>query len=58
MYAIRSYYASGVVLVFRDVTEEYRMRDEMEQTHTLLRAVVEQSHVPMLMATVEDGCIV
>ncbi|MGD9949347.1 MAG: PAS domain-containing protein [Desulfobulbus sp.] len=48
---------TGVVLVFRDVTEEYRMRDEMAQTHTLLRAVVEQSHIPMLMATAPDSCI-
>jgi len=53
----RDGFTTGVVLVFRDVTEEYRMRDEMEQTHILLRAVVEQSHVPMLMATVEDSCI-
>lgn len=48
---------TGVVLVFRDVTEEYRLRDEMEQTYALLRAVVEQSHVPMVMATAPEGRI-
>ena len=48
---------TGVVLVFRDVTDEYRMRDEMEQTHTLLKAVVEQAHIPMLMVTASDNCI-
>nr|WP_320009594.1 ATP-binding protein [uncultured Desulfobulbus sp.] len=48
---------SGVVLVFRDVTEQYRLRDEMEQANALLTAVVEQSHIPMLMATSEDGCV-
>lgn len=48
---------SGVVLVFRDVTEEYRLRDEMEQTHALLKAVVEQSHVPMAMVTAPEGRI-
>lgn len=47
----------GVVLVFRDVTEEYRLRDEMEQAHALLKAVVEQSHVPMVMATAPEGRI-
>jgi PAS domain S-box-containing protein len=48
---------AGVVLVFRDVTEEYRMRNEMERTNTLLQAVVEQSHIPMAMATADNGCI-
>jgi PAS domain S-box-containing protein len=48
---------AGVVLVFRDVTEEYRMRNEMERTNTLLQAVVEQSHIPMAMAVVDNGCI-
>lgn len=48
---------AGVVLVFRDVTEEYRLRDEMEQTHALLRAVVEQSHIPMVVVTAPEGRI-
>lgn len=48
---------TGVVLVFRDVTEEYRMREETEQTHALLKAVVEQSHIPMVIATAPEGCI-
>jgi len=48
---------AGVVLVFRDVTEEYRMRNEMERTNTLLQAVVEQSNIPMVMATVDHQCI-
>lgn len=46
---------AGVVLVFRDVTEEYRLRDEMEQMHALLQAVVEQSHIPMAVITAPEG---
>jgi PAS domain S-box-containing protein len=48
---------TGVVLVFRNVTEEYRIRREMEQINTLLKAVFEQSHIPMVMATAPDNCI-
>jgi len=48
---------TGVVVVFRDVTKEYTLRGEMEQINALLTAVVEQSHIPMLMATAEDSCI-
>jgi PAS domain S-box-containing protein len=48
---------TGVVLVFRDVTEEYRMRREMEHLNTLLKAVFEQSHIPMVMATTPDSRI-
>ena len=47
----------GVVLVFHDVTVEYWMRKEMEYVNTLLKAVVEQSHVPMALATAEEGRI-
>jgi len=47
----------GVVLVFRDVTEEYAMHKEMEHTNALLTAVVEQSHVPIALATAENKCI-
>lgn len=42
---------SGVVLVFRDVTAEYRIRQEIEQTNVLLKGIVEQSPVPMALVT-------
>jgi PAS domain S-box-containing protein len=45
----------GVVLVFRDVTEEYAVRREMETTNALLRAVIEQSPVPMALFTAPDN---
>jgi PAS domain S-box-containing protein len=48
---------TGVVLVFRDVTVEYWMRKEMEHTNALLKAVVEQSHIPMVLATADEGRI-
>lgn len=45
---------TGAVLVFRDVSEEYRQREELNRTRLLLDAAFEQSPVPMVLATVPD----
>lgn len=39
----------GVVLVFRDVTEEYRIRREIEENSLLLNSIIRQSPVPMTL---------
>ncbi|MBF0463104.1 MAG: PAS domain S-box protein, partial [Magnetococcales bacterium] len=45
----------GVVLVFRDVTEEYRIRQAIETSEQRLRAVVE--NMPVLLAAFDDHLI-
>lgn len=48
---------SGVILVFRDVSDEYRIRCSMERTNALLTAVVEQAHIPIALASADQGQI-
>ena len=45
---------TGVVMVFSDITKEYAIRQEMENTNSLLTAVIEQSSVPMIVV-ITDG---
>lgn len=48
---------TGVVLVFRDVTEEYALRRAVEQSNTLLQHVIEQSSVPMILVTADTQTV-
>ena len=45
----------GVVLVFRDVTEEYRMHEALRESEERFRKVFEEGPLGMVMASTKDG---
>lgn len=47
----------GMVLVFRDVTEEYEARKKRERDAEVFRVLFEESHTPMLLICPGSGAI-
>ncbi len=50
--------ALGVVMVFRDVTEEYRQRRALAEREAQFRSLFENNHAVMLLIDPADGAIV
>ncbi|MFO7890313.1 MAG: PAS domain S-box protein [bacterium] len=48
----------GVVLVFRDITEEYKMQQELYENEERLSAIYNSSQTVIIVSTIEEGRII